>query len=202
MRGPSIVFLAGALAACGGAAPAPAPLDNRATAAPPLAMTEPTLPAADGSTAAPWTAPPVNPASVPAVFVDEWQRAENRAVCPLLAPSWLGAGADARPRPAQFAGSWAVAYDQPDLCPDCADSAFGVAGVGGDVDPDVDARWGQHVRWADGSHAGYGLVGDTGPGWLAYLVVAGAGCNYNVWSNVSEQHLLSLMASLRRVDAR
>lgn len=163
----------------------------------------PTLPAGDGSTPAPWTAPPLAAYEVPDVYVDEWRRAENRDVCPLLAPDWLASGvASARPRRAEFSGGWAVAYDDPTLCAACGDSAFGVAAVGGPAEQDMDARWKQHVRWADGSHAGYGLEGDTGPGWLAYLVVAGAGCNYNVWSNLGEAHLIELMSSLHRVDVR
>jgi hypothetical protein len=109
-------------------------------------------------------------------------------------PTRLGAGAGARPRRAEFYGGWAVAYDQPSLR-----SAFGVAGVGMPFDEHADQRWPNHVRWADGSHAGYGLEGDTGPGYLAYLVVEGTGCFYNVWSNISEDHLLDLLSSLRRV---
>lgn len=177
----------------------PMTVENREPPAAHAAIAAPTLPADDGSSRAPWTEPPLSPGQVPHVFLEVWGAAENRAACPVLVPTWLGEGAQARPRPTTFVGGWGVAYDQPQLCADCGDSAFGVAGVGGTAEADTDARWGKHVRWSDGSHAGYGLVGDTGPGWLAYLVINGAGCNYNVWSNVSETHLLMLMSSLHQV---
>ncbi len=187
-----------ALLGCATARPVP-PVENQVAPVAPPPAAAPDLPAADGSTRAPWTSPRLARAAVPSVFMQVWAAAANRDACPVLVPTWLGAGAHAQPRPTTFSGGWGVAYDAPQLCADCRESAFGVAGVGGAPDEDSDARWGKHVRWSDGSHAGYGLVGDTGPGWLAYLVVRGAGCTYNVWSNVSEAHLLMLMSSLHEV---
>jgi hypothetical protein len=196
-----LALLASIIVAGCGTAPAPAhPVENAATPVAPPASAAPTLPTDDGTQVAPWTVAPIAPGAVPPVFMQVWAAAGNRDACPLLVPAWLGAGASAAPAPAEFVGGWGVAYRQPALCEACGDSAFGVAGVGGEVDDGVDAGWAKHVSWSDGSHAGYGLVGDTGPGWLAYLVVAGSGCNYNVWSNVSEAHLLGLLGSLRHVQ--
>lgn len=62
----------------------------------------------------------------------EWDKAANRATC---APLALKSDADAggTPRPADFAGGWAVAFDQPDRR-----SAYGVAGVGALPDDKLD----------------------------------------------------------------
>ena len=87
-----------------------------------------------------------------------------------------------------------MAYDQPDLR-----SAFGVAGTGsGAAEPSYD-DWPFARRWADGSSAGYGPEGGSGPNQLAYLRIAGQGCLYNVWSRVGREHLERLLEQLRFV---
>jgi hypothetical protein len=55
------------------------------------------------------------------------------------------------------------------------------------------------VRWLDGSSAGYGLEGHTGPNWLAYVKIPGQQCLYNVWSRRGKADLEQLIASLRFV---
>jgi hypothetical protein len=88
-----------------------------------------------------------------------------------------------------------VAYDQPRLR-----SAFGVAGTGSRAtDPSYDA-WPHRRAWADGSTAGYGPEGGTGPNQLAYLRIQGQDCLYNVWSRLGQAHLEQLLESLRFVD--
>src|SRR5690349_21836485 len=82
---------------------------------------EPTPPDLDP---APWSAAPLAAADVPAVYLQQWRKADNRATCALLAPVALQAR-DAKPRAANFSGGWAVAYDEPGLR-----SAFGIAGAG------------------------------------------------------------------------
>ena len=52
---------------------------------------------------------------------------------------------------------------------------------------------------ADGSTAGYGPEGGTGPAQLAYLRIAGQGCLYNVWSRLGRAHLEQLLGALRFV---
>ena len=81
-----------------------------------------------------------------------------------------------------------------------AGSAFGIAGAGIEADDDDQYQWPYAIDWADGSHAGYGLEGGTGPGHLAYLRIQGQGCLYNVWSKHGEAHLVSLLESLRYVE--
>jgi hypothetical protein len=131
---------------------------------------------------------------VPAVYVDEWNRAANRNTCGLFAFVQLGEGAGATPRAATFSGGWSVAYDLPDQR-----SAFGIAGTGVSATDDTYAQWPHQRIWADGSFAGYGPEGGTGPNQLAYLRIAGQQCLYNVWSRLSRDHLEQLLESIRRV---
>ena len=134
---------------------------------------------------------------MPAVYLAEWGKAENRATCALIAPSSLGEGAAATPRSAYFGGGWAVSYDMPGQ--PGVRSAFGVAGTGSAAaDPSYD-EWPFRRRWADGSSAGYGPEGGSGPNLLAYLRVSGQRCLYNVWSRLGRAHLEHLLDSLRFV---
>jgi hypothetical protein len=173
-------------------APVPPPLPTPAPAPPPPAPPTP-QPAPPTLPAAPWAGERLAAAQVPAAFVTEWRNAENRATCAPVAPASLGAGAT--PRRANFSGGWAVAYDQPGLR-----SAFGVAGTGSRAsDPSYD-DWPHRRAWADGSSAGYGPEGGTGPNQLAYLRIQGQDCLYNVWSALGRAHLEQLLESLRFVS--
>jgi hypothetical protein len=136
-------------------------------------------------------------ADVPPFYADEWRKAENRATCAAIAPAELGAGEGAIPRRANFAGGWAVAYDLPGKR-----SAFGVAGTGSKAAEPSYSEWEFSKEWSDGSTAGYGLEGGSGPGYLAYVRIRGQECLYNVWSNISREHLELLLESLRFVDVR
>ena len=142
---------------------------------------------------APWSAPPLK--TVPEVYRTEWRRAENRNDCALVAFASLGDGAGATPRRASFAGGWAVAYDTPSVR-----SAFGVAGTGSKASDPAYSDWPYQKTWSDGSSAGYGPEGGTGPNQLAYLRIAGQGCLYNVWSRLGREHLEHLLDQLRRVE--
>lgn len=155
----------------------------------------PPPPAAPALDPAPWSAPPLSADSVPAVYKAEWQKAENRETCALLAPASLGDGAGATPRRANFSGGWAVAYDQPGLR-----SAFGVAGAGTSAADDSYAGWPHGKEWADSSSAGWGPEGGTGPNQLAFLRVKGQGCLYNIWSRLGVEHLEFLLSQLRYVE--
>ena len=131
---------------------------------------------------------------VPAVYLEEWRAAENRATC---APLALRAPEpeEAEPRAATFAGGWGVAYDLPGLR-----SAFGVAGTGAEPTPTTYDDWPYRTRWADGSEAGYGPEGGAGRKQLAYLTIPGQECLYNVWSNLGVDHLERMLESLRFVE--
>jgi hypothetical protein len=154
---------------------------------------------------APWSADKLARADVPKVYLTEHRKAENRSTCPLLVPTDLGAGAGAKPRRANFHGGWAVAYDKKGLpgtspsgedCADCGRSAFGVAGAG--VGKGGGPAWPNEIIWSDGSKAGYGAEGGSGSKLLAYVEAADAGCLYNVWSVLGEEHLVTLLKGLRR----
>lgn len=143
----------------------------------------------------PWSAAPLARTEVPAAYVQQWQKAENRTTCALIAPRSVGEeGANATPRAANFSGGWAVAYDLPDLR-----SAFGVAGTGATVAGPTYERWPDSHIWPDGSKVSYGPEGGTGPNQLAYLEIAGQGCLYNVWSRLRTEHLEELLRELRYV---
>ena len=154
---------------------------------------EPGAPAPDVLPAAPWQAAPVTAASVPPIYLDVWNKAANKGSCALVALTQHGQS-NATARAATFSGGWAVAYDLPNQR-----SAFGIAGSGADPGGYVYDAWPHKRAWADGSSAGYGPEGGTGPNQLAYLRIAGQECLYNVWSRISVQHLESLLNGIRFV---
>lgn len=148
---------------------------------------------ADALSDPPWRqASPLPPRKAPLV-VAAWRRAENRKICAPLAFDPAAVDRRARPRRAIFSGGWGVAWDLPGQR-----SAFGIAGTG--VGPDEGPPWPFRMEWNDGSWAGYGLEGGSGPHHLAYLVVAGQGCLYNVWSALGREHLEQLLKHLRLVN--
>jgi hypothetical protein len=182
-----------ALAGCGGSEAAPdGPGPRPGPDADTVPVEEPPLPLA------PWSAPALDSASIAAPYLEAWRTAENRASCALLAftESAPGrAGAEATARTARFGGGWGVAWDLPELR-----SAWGVAGTGTEPGPNTYDDWPYRREWRDGSSAGYGPEGGTGPKQLAYLEVTGQGCLYNVWSRLGRDHLEGLLEGLRYVD--
>lgn len=130
------------------------------------------------------------------IYTQQWRQAQNRHTCarlvlPRNASSHLS---KATGRRASFHGGWAVAYDKPNKR-----SVYGVAGAGTLAERGGITRWSRFHVWPDGSAIGWGLEGDTGPNYLAYVQVKGQKCLYNVWSSISEEHLLSLIRDLRMV---
>lgn len=144
----------------------------------------------------PWRQDPLTRSAVPAVYLTQWERAENRRTCAVVAPRSTGAdGAGAAPRAATFSGGWAVAYDLPGLR-----SAFGIAGAGVKADDPSYPDWPYVQEWGDGSKVEYGPEGGEGPNQLAYLRISGQECLYNVWSRLGREHLELLIRELRRVE--
>lgn len=141
-------------------------------------------------TAPPWAQLALT--DVPDVYRTEWQRADNRSSCALLA--FENVDEAAAPRRANFSGGWAVAYDTA-----AVRSAFGIAGTGSPASAPAYDEWPHRRTWSDGSSAGYGPEGGTGPKQLAYLTVAGQDCLYNVWSALGREHLESLLDRIRYV---
>ena len=143
----------------------------------------------------------------------EWGKAKNRSSCAPLAFTDNG-GAAADPRAAAFSGGWAIAFDQPRMR-----SLYGVAGTGVAIDgPNVEvaklrAQWplvraldGKAGRLPEGAMAGYGVEGaaayppanpdGAGLQSLAYVVIPGQQCLYNVWSRLGRRHLETLLDGL------
>lgn len=163
---------------------------------------------------APWSSGLLPQSAVPQHLIEDWARAENRTWCSALYPATpLDLGAEDAGWSAEFAGGWAITWDSPSgpgrssdggYCPDCGREAFGVAGAGITGTADSLSIWPKQIDWPDGSRAGYGVEGGQAPGsgapFLAYLLVEGQGCLYNVWSFVGEEHLLDLLTSLRFVE--
>lgn len=146
--------------------------------------------------APPWRGQPLSRDAVPQVYVTQWEKAENRATCALVAPRGVGdAGANATPRAATFSGGWAVAYDLPGTR-----SAFGVAGAGVRAGEPSYSKWPYVQEWGDGSKAEYGPEGGEGPNQLAYVRIHGQDCLYNVWSRLGRDHLELLLRELRFVQ--
>ncbi|MDB4967091.1 MAG: hypothetical protein JWN44_2780 [Myxococcales bacterium] len=149
-------------------------------------------------------------ARVPAVLIKEWRKAENKNRC---APVWfddLGDANGGRVRATYFSGGWGVVVDKSGLpgrgqgtggCPSCGRAVVGMAGAGVIGSESDTARWPLHKTWPSGMRAGYGLEGFTmGPDWLAYVLIPGQSCLYNVWSYVGREHLEHLLDHLRIVD--
>jgi hypothetical protein len=91
-----------------------------------------------------------------------------------------------------------VAYDLPG-----ERSAFGIAGTGVRAGQSATYRdWPHQLTYADGSWAGYGLEGGSGPKWLAYVEIPGQDCLYNVWSHRGQAHLESLISRLRLAESQ
>jgi hypothetical protein len=147
-------------------------------------------------TRAPWREPHLSRADIPSAYVEQWQKAENRETCALIAPRSVGAaGEGATPRAASFAGGWAVAYDLPNLR-----GAFGIAGAGVKAGDPSYSKWPYAYEWGDGSKVEYGPEGGEGPNQLAYLRIQGQDCLYNVWSRLGRAHLELLLRELRLVE--
>jgi hypothetical protein len=144
---------------------------------------------------APWRDEPLARAAVPTVYLQQWQKAENRDTCAVIAPRTLGPeGAGATARAANFSGGWAVAYDLPNQR-----SAFGIAGAGVSANDASYNKWPYAYDWGDGSKVEYGPEGGEGPKQLAYVKIQGQDCLYNVWSALGREHLELLLRELRFV---
>lgn len=154
----------------------------------------------------PWKKNPlIDAAQVSPVILIEWRAAANRAFCAPIA------FAEAPPegttvRRANFSGGWAVAFDVPGYagttaagtpCGTCGRSAFGLAGTG--VEGAGEYEWPNRVTWSDGSRAGWGPEGGSGPRYLAYVEIEGQRCLYNIWSHQGREHLEHLIEQIRLV---
>ena len=150
-----------------------------------------------------------------ALILAEWGKAENKDSCAPMAFNSTGSARGA-PRPANFGGGWAIAFDLPNLR-----SAYGLAGTGvlsSDVNPSEADRAALMKQWPyfrelaqlpQPAFAGYGVEGAAaypadnpsgrGINSLAYVRIGGERCLYNVWSRLGRRHLEKLLEALRPV---
>jgi hypothetical protein len=159
---------------------------------------------------APWTGPKLAASDDP-VIVAEWKKAQNKRTCAAMSFAEGGdAAAGAKPRKATFAGGWAVAWDKKGLpgtdakgnpCPTCGRSVYGIAGTGGDAANAPMDNFPFQMTFSDGSKAGYGPQSQPAgkDSFLAFLVIPGQTCLYNVWSELGQEHLELLLKNLRFV---
>ena len=133
------------------------------------------------------------PGPAPHTPAPEPPSAEPSPTAGLPRAPWSEPALSAAAVPAVYRATWERAENR-DRC------AFGVAGTGASAaGPSYDA-WPHERTWADGSSAGYGPEGGTGPNQLAYLRVQGQECLYNVWSRLGTEHLEHLLGQLRFVS--
>ena len=131
------------------------------------------------------------------VYSQQWRKADNRKNCALLVlPRNASAHLpNAKSRPAPFSGGWAIAYDTPKQR-----SAYGVANAGTTSKRDLYEGWAYRKNYADGSYVTLGREGNNPQGkMLAYLVLNN-GCFYNIWSQLSSEHLQKIIGQLRYVN--
>ena len=106
----------------------------------------------------------------------------------------------AQSRAANFSGGFAVAYDLKNYKGKPLRSAYGVANAGTTSKRDLYQGWAYRKNYADGSYVTLGREGNNPQGkMLAYLVLNN-GCFYNIWSQLSSEHLQKMIAHLRYVN--
>lgn len=144
---------------------------------------------------APWDGPRLARTDVPPALIGEWQLAENQLWCSALYPSSFDTG-EATLRRAEFSGGWALAWDLPGLR-----SAFGIAGTGSPAWDEIGTRMPMTVTYGE-QVVGYGGEGFDAAAEqrLAEFAIPGQLCGYQAWSKLGDEHLLSLVDSLRLVE--
>lgn len=159
----------------------------------------------------PWSNERIASNAAPSQLVQAWRHADNRSWCAPIAPGSDAALMGAHARRSSFEGGWAVEFDKQGVpgigrdgntCATCGRGAFGIAGTSMNADSiDEEAVT---PAWNDGSRAEYQAT-DEDPakaGAVATITVPGQDCVYQVWSFLGQEHLNSLVGSLRFVDAQ
>jgi len=151
---------------------------------------------------APWASERLPLATAPAAVVRAWREADNRTWCAPVAPTSL---TGARARTGAVEGGWMVEFDRSGApgvlanghsCTRCGRAAFGIVGSSMTPDQLEDAQ----PAFNDGSRSTIEAPTARGEAAAATLTVTGQGCVYQVWSFLGEEHLHSLVGSLRFVD--
>lgn len=151
---------------------------------------------------APWASDRLPIQTAPAAVVRAWRSADNRTWCAPFAPATLGG---ARARTGEVEGGWMVEFDRAGApgvlangrtCARCGRAAFGIVGTSMTPDQLDEAE----PAFSDGSRTAIEAPTERGEAAAATITVTGQGCVYQVWSFLGEEHLHSLVDSLRFVD--
>lgn len=151
---------------------------------------------------APWASARLPLQTAPAAVVRAWRGAENRTWCAPVAPVSLEG---ARARTGEVEGGWMVEFDRTGApgvlangrnCARCGRAAFGIVGTSMTPDQLDEAE----PAFSDGSRTAIEAPTERGEAAAATITVTGQGCVYQVWSFLGEEHLHSLVDSLRFVD--
>lgn len=135
------------------------------------------------------------------IYQQQWRQSDYK-YCPILAIANHSSVnvKTAQSRAANFSGGFAVAYDLKNYKGKPLRSAYGVANTGTTSKRDLYEGWAYRKNYADGSYVTLGREGNNPQGkMLAYLVLNN-GCFYNIWSQLSSDHLQKMIAQLRYVN--
>ena len=135
------------------------------------------------------------------IYHQQWRQSDYK-YCPILAIANHSSVnvKTAQSRAANFSGGFAVAYDLKNYKGKPLRSAYGVANAGTTSKRDLYEGWAYRKNYADGSYVTLGREGNNPKGkMLAYLVLNN-GCFYNIWSQLSSEHLQKMIAQLRYVN--
>ena len=135
------------------------------------------------------------------VYQQQWRQSDYK-YCPILAFANHSSVnvKTAQSRAANFSGGFAVAYDLKNYKGRPLRSAYGVANAGTTSKRDLYQGWAYRKNYADGSYVTLGREGNNPQSkMLAYLVLNN-GCFYNIWSQLSSEHLQKMIAQLRYVN--
>ena len=135
------------------------------------------------------------------IYHQQWRQSDYK-YCPILAIANHSSVnvKTAQSRAANFSGGFAVAYDLKNYKGRPLRSAYGVANAGTTSKRDLYQGWAYRKNYADGSYVTLGREGNNPQGkMLAYLVLDN-GCFYNIWSQLSSEHLQKMIGQLRYVN--
>lgn len=150
-------------------------------------------------------------------FLDAWEGSTDPgpSTCAAIAPEPNRIFPDASKEPvearrANFGSEWGVAYDTSGFpgvrangsyCKDCGRGSMGIAGRGLRLE-EIENKGPGTRSWSDGSSAVYGpqeVPDADAERYVAYLTIPGQECLYELWSYLSENHVLVWLDHLRFV---
>jgi len=159
----------------------------------------------------PWAGPRISSGVARQVGLEEWGQAMNRGGARLLLPADTFLTPSQVVRRAGSPGGWGLVWDdigtgKPGVlpsgepCPACGRAVVGIAATAAASDKDAVLRSPVKVEWNDGSAVGYSRDAGGARPFKAMLFVSGQDRAYELWTHVSPEHLVNLIAQLRYVQ--